>query len=211
MRLSFIPLVLVGGETLFVSLGSSCAPAHLLRDAGLRKSAFPFDWILSFNGERLIHLLQEDFQKFTYVTREGDIFYNPWYELRFVHDGYDFQSFQSKYARRIARFRELDRWLGKVIFLRFAYPQSAPEISDEEALRLDAALRDYFPHLGYLLVILNLHDRIEVEKDKDLSDRIWIYRFNPRREGNDQAFAPFFHALSESADQNFSGLLFFER
>jgi len=51
-------------EPIFVSLGSYCAPASLIRSSGFRKAAFPFDWNISLDGEKLIELLEDDFEHF---------------------------------------------------------------------------------------------------------------------------------------------------
>ena len=49
---------------LFVSLGSYCKPAHMLRFCNLRKVAFPFDWICSMDGNKLIEIIESDFNNF---------------------------------------------------------------------------------------------------------------------------------------------------
>ena len=49
---------------IFVSLGSYCRPAHFLKGCKMRHAAYPFDWIMSFDGEGLIKALEEDFKHF---------------------------------------------------------------------------------------------------------------------------------------------------
>ncbi len=49
---------------IFVSLGSYCRPAHILKGCNMRHAAYPFDWIMSFDGEGLIRVLKDDFKYF---------------------------------------------------------------------------------------------------------------------------------------------------
>ena len=67
----------VNQEPLFISLGSTCTTAHMHRECGIRKAAFPFDWIVSFDSEKLIDILEENFLHFLYLDfvlekRAGD-------------------------------------------------------------------------------------------------------------------------------------------
>lgn len=190
-------------ETLFVSLGSYCAPASLARSCGHRKAAYPFDWNICLDGEKLIEIFQDDFQYFLneyYLVPYGwATLLNTRYHLEFVHDGNweakDISTYmpilQSKYARRIARFQELVHHQGKVIFIRSAYIFSLEdlnryykvseniEISEDYALRLYIALRDYFPTLDFSLIIINNHEAQNVTIEKRIDDSIMMVRASP--------------------------------
>jgi hypothetical protein len=196
------------GDLLFVSLGSNCAPAHVLRDYGQRTVAFPFDWVVSADTGKLIELLEDDFRCFfdeRFLHKSSNGWAHLLYQLTFPHDPQILEDFKDKYQRRISRFRELNQYPGQVTFLRFASPYfpEYSEISHRDALRLDQALRSYFPDLRYRLLILNFHDRTEIEQVELLSERISIHRFNPRREGNTPVFNTFFQSLiSSSASQD---------
>ena len=187
-------------ETLFVSLGSYCAPASLTRTCGLRKAAFPFDWNIALDGEKLIQILNERFEHFLnleYLVPFGPAaLLNTRYHIEFVHDGtWEKQDFvvympvlQSKYKRRIERFKNLKNHQGKVFFLRSGYINSVDdknrfykieeniEISEEHALRLHAALRDFFPTLNFCLVIINNHEDESVVLEKRVSDSLLMVR-----------------------------------
>lgn len=187
------------GETLFISLGSYCAPAALTRSCGLRKAAFPFDWNMSFDGEYLIKALEEDFENFLkeeYLVPDGpDTLLNTYYHMEFIHDGrfwdelysYYLPLLQAKYKRRIARFKSLKDFRGKVWFLRSAYLFSVDgksyyhvpeniEITEDFALRLFKALKDMFPGLDFSLLITNNHEQESVLLEKWLTDRILMIR-----------------------------------
>lgn len=130
-------------ETLFISLGSTCRPAGLLRTFELRKAAFPFDWVLSVDSEKLLEILEDEFLEFTnedYLVPDnylmpnasGAGLYHIWYHLEFLHDGdwtgaaysSNMEKFKSKYERRIERFKSLRDYKGKVIFVRTSWPEA---------------------------------------------------------------------------------------
>lgn len=167
----------VGEKIIFVSLGMGCVPAIALRDANLRTTAFPFDWNFSQHLDKLVTLLDEDFQFFftrgpshkSYCGKAANL-----YSIEFCHDDPPpfsdmpgSESVIAKYQRRIERFRNLRTFPGKVIFLRqphddLCWPnpeigKKIGKIDDLEARELRDALRRYFPNLDFLLVIFNYH------------------------------------------------------
>lgn len=101
----------------YISLGGDCMPAVNLRELGLRKEAYPFDWVLMHN-DAIVHILSQDFYDFhTHLVLN----WNRWVknvknEIEFPHD-YDtttdegwreqIAAVDEKYQRRIERFREL--------------------------------------------------------------------------------------------------------
>ncbi len=199
----FTTLDKMSQEPLFVSLGSYCDPAHVLRLCNLRKAAFPFDWIISFDGEGLIEMLNDDFREFLkdeYLIPYGPAGHllNTYYHSEFLHEGaFNGDAFQQnleklkiKYQRRIERFRELNEYQGKVFFIRAAYMYSATDpnryykfrenldITEGYSLRLYMALHQRFPNLDFTLVIMNDHNQNGIEERK-LSDRLLMFRSNP--------------------------------
>lgn len=190
-------------ETIFVSLGSYCAPASLARSCGHRKAAYPFDWNICMDGEKLIEMLKDGFLNFLneeYLVPFGwATLLNTYYHLEFVHDGSwegrDISTYmpilQYKYARRIDRFKNLNEHQGKVFFIRSAYINSLDdinrfykireniEISEDYAIRLHQALRDFFPTLDFSLVIINNHEHQNVTIEKKIEDSILMVRAAP--------------------------------
>lgn len=190
-------------EPLFVSLGSLCEPSHMLKYCNLRKRSFPFDWIMSLDGEAIIEILENDFKDFL-----NDEYFQPYgpaghllhlhYHLEFLHEGdfnYQFEAnlekLKQKYQRRIQRFRNLNSYQGKVFFIRnaFIYSMTDPnrffkfkenlEISEEYAYRLYQALRNFFPDLDFELLIINCCDGESFEDSKKICDHVRIFRANP--------------------------------
>ena len=112
-------------EPLFINLGPDCYFANGLGGLGLRKAAFPFDWLLTNDQEMFIELLEDDFKFFLdpthYFKHTNGHLVHDYYHIEFRHE-HDLQTFDSTYARRIQRFHELNNYQGKVFFMRRAYP-----------------------------------------------------------------------------------------
>jgi len=196
-------------ETLFVSLGSFCEAAHMFKFCGIRKAAFPFDWITTFDGEALIEILQDDFRYFldeAYLKPYdfGGALLHHYYHMEFLHEGdwrgdryyQNMSVMKPKYQRRIERFRQLKDYKGKIIFIRtaFIYSMNDPhrffrnqdnlEITPTFANRLYNTLLDLFPDLDFKLIIVNIHDRVEFEQEPTIHDNILMFRANPMLEIN---------------------------
>lgn len=186
-------------EPLFVSLGSFCTTAHMHKECGIRKAAFPFDWIISFDGEKLIDLLEEDFLHFLnpdFLRVAGQALLNDYYHLEFLNEGdwedtaYNIKEFSLKCQRRINRFRQLGNYQGKVFFVRTASPDSLTdphriwkikeniEITYGYAEKLYHTLKKCFPELDFELVIINGHDKTGFAVEEQLSDHILMVRID---------------------------------
>ena len=121
----------------FVSLGCNCDVAEEMRNNQLRKGAFPFDWLCTFNPDSIKDLLDDDFQFFLDkqcllqypIPINSNQAVNLYYDIEFTHDNlpldrweeWEVQSTLSKFERRINRFRNLRQYPGKVIFIRSSY------------------------------------------------------------------------------------------
>ncbi len=175
-------------EPLFVSLGSHCEPAVHIKENDLRRAAFPFDWLLTLDHDHFCKILDEDFAEllnenyFIQHPIHPLVLENTYYEVEFRHDWpsieindpqqqyqQQMEEVQTKYRRRIERFRQLDYYQDHVFFLRAAYdfnndPQvywgqrSQAQIGKEQAIEIKKHLDQFFPHLDFTLVILNYSD-----------------------------------------------------
>jgi hypothetical protein len=192
-------------QKLFVSLGSHCDPARILQNAGLRKAAFPFDSIISMNGEAVLEMIETEFCYFLderYLSPYpvgGDPLVHMRYHLEFLHDGRwldnnlreNMLKLKAKYQRRIDRFNNLGSFPGTVYFIRSSYLHSLTdphriykiaenrEITEEYALRLYSVLKKRFPGLKFHVLIVNTHDKKEIEVEKRVNDNIMMIRANP--------------------------------
>ncbi len=175
-------------QELYVSLGAYCEMAAKLRDNHLRHAAFPFDWLFSLDQEGFIAMLDEDFSSFfdeRYLRPtplEALFIENTHYALEFRHD---FPSdhtneagrwerqrdeMRPKYERRIARFRQIRDYKGKVFFLRIAMHgvdtfkgyQPPETIDAKKAEDLRDALVRYFPGVDFTLAIIHFEDQEDI-------------------------------------------------
>jgi len=202
----------ISHEPLFVSLGPTCTTAHMHRECGIRKAAFPLDWIISFDGEKLIDILEEGFLHFLnpdVLKVSGQALLNHYYHLEFLNEGdwedanYDIRAFSEKCQRRINRFRQLANYQGKVFFVRTAYPYSLSdphriwkieeniEITNEYADKLHKALKKCFPELDFALIIMNAYDESGFLIEEPLSDDILMVRID----GTIESYKDFYFKL----------------
>jgi hypothetical protein len=151
--------------------------AHVLKSMGARTIAYPFDWLLTNDGDRFIELLERNFEN--YLEKDSfklanNILVHSYYHIEYRHEHEGLDQLIAKQARRVERFKELDSYSGKVVFVRIPYSEadnpslfwpSAKDliIHEDEAQRLDRALRGIFPHLNYTLLIIN-HEKKEETK-----------------------------------------------
>ncbi|MBN1914825.1 MAG: hypothetical protein JW769_02930 [Parachlamydiales bacterium] len=186
-------------NVLFISLGSICTPASELRKYNLRQAAYPFDWMLSIDGMKFIDILKDDFEyfldeRFLKPYFSNGILMHDYYHLEFSHEENSFQSpvfkpmrqLQEKYTRRIQRFRDLKQYQGRVCFIRHSWSLSMHEnyrfrnqdnlsINKEYSYLLYDTLKNYFPALDFILIIVNADLNQQGMMKKDLTDKIKIY------------------------------------
>jgi len=185
--LEYYPPIL-GPAPIFVSLGSHCEGAVFLRENKLRTQAYPFDWLLSSSHNQFISLLDTDFEFMTdesYFIRHPvhpSVIENSYYEIEFRHDWFfpdttlsldrcseQVEKIQTKYQRRIERFRQLRHCSNKVFFIRVAFEylnepnpywkkEGIEIITATQAIEIKEALHRYFPDLNFTLVIINYQE-----------------------------------------------------
>ena len=167
-------------EPLFVSLGYFCHIAIATRDVGLRKTAMPFDWLVTAHYQGLIDVLNDRFEHFTdincFAKQKGKIApLNKYYRFGFPHDfnpnnlseeeeKAQWLKFKNKYDRRIERFLNLNNYKGKVFFIRNFWSQPAEgthgefENNTQYSKGLREALDRLFPSLDFTLIIWSYED-----------------------------------------------------
>lgn len=113
-----------------VSLGFFCSPAIELNYLNLRKSSYPFDWVISSKFNLVLELIDNGFKdflnpEFLFQLKKYPQYYrNIKYDIDFYHDFDELKSFnkqidkiKQKYDRRIARFYDTIR--EPTLFLRY--------------------------------------------------------------------------------------------
>ena len=181
--------LILGQHVQFVSLGALCEPAVILKQSGLRIASFPFDWVFTFDIDGLSKCFEEDFLFFTderwfkEPNSEKITQTNHHYHMYFFHDlnakeeaggpPEMFPDFKAKYDRRVARFRDLRNFQGKVYFLRTWWNSStqglAGEFNQNTVLsrKLKAVLDEYFPSLDFVLIICSYVD-LNIPKTEEI-------------------------------------------
>jgi hypothetical protein len=132
----------------YISLGSDCSVAYQLDMLGLRKEAYPFDWIRCNRTEDIISLMENKFQHFfdeEYLIKEKEVDNFPLikddmilsnksinivmkhklYSIIFPHEirkGYEYLDMmivKEKYMRRVNRFYDVcTNSIVKKVFVR---------------------------------------------------------------------------------------------
>jgi hypothetical protein len=191
-------------DTKYISLGSVCEVAHILRKGGLRLEGYPFDYITTIDSEGFLEILKDDFKYFMDDTcllpanKDPYQIFNSYYKLEFLHEGVfneelyetSIQTLKARYQRRIERFRNLKTYTGPVIFVRHAYKFSLDDphrvykcgdninITEDYANRLYEILKIYFNELNFKLLILNNHTEDTIIEEKRIHDRLIIAKSN---------------------------------
>ncbi|WP_138495296.1 DUF1796 family putative cysteine peptidase [Paenibacillus pinistramenti] len=147
----------------YISLGATCQTAYQLRRLGLRQSAGPLDWFLSYSVPHLSRLLRLQFKDFwkwenlrtVNIVQNHYVIQDTAYQIESYHDfpvPYDprtlYPSFREKADRRTARFLRLIKE-HPVCFVRILTTSS-------EAYQLERALNP-IANKGFRLLIVNLH------------------------------------------------------
>lgn len=201
----------------FISLGSHCGPTLLFKQYGVREAAYPFDWMLSIDGEKIIEILNDDFayfldEKYLLPHPTSGILLHHVYHLEFSHEENSFgaslynffDTLIPKFQRRIERFRQLNNFKGKVFFIRASFPLSNHRnyvfhneenlmITEDYAYRLHTALYKRFPQLNFVLVIVNTLDNEVAEESRVLNKGLRMLNCSPKDEAT--SFAKLFEKL----------------
>ena len=141
------------------------------------------------------------------------------YHLEFLHDGNfnhnfaaQFENLRNKYTRRIDRFKSLEGYKGKVVFIRNSnvYSTTDPhryykfesniEITDEYALRLYGVLQNVFPSLDFDLAIINCGNVDGIVEEKQIAEHVRVYRTDPYISDNARKienYLKFFHKIMD--------------
>lgn len=171
-------------ETLVISIGGACLAALQIFKAGLRKAAYPFDVIFS-DLQGVMKAIETDFSFFLdtkYLTRKffknTYHLYNSIYNFIFPHDMTSkvdtelninkepekFINFKEKYKRRIDRFNSLNKFAGKVFFLRTHTSYTEPD-TIENLISLKKVITKKFPNLKFEIIVVK-HITHSVEEQK---------------------------------------------
>lgn len=168
-------------ETHYVGLGRDCQVACMLKVNKIRKEAFPLDWLVSKNFDKVCLAFEDDFINFlnpSYLEYKVNYIYNSHYEFAYNHffplkgkratgevcqAGVLDENFldhlpivESVQNRRINRLQTLLNSNDKVIFIRC---HGKPE----DATNFVYLIKNKYPNLDFLLVIIHENENYNFE------------------------------------------------
>lgn len=167
-------------DKIYISLGGDCAVAHNLRKLDLVQEAFPFDWI-KINSVKMIKETLElsfsnFFENYSFIKQSTNFFNqedpNKLSLIRLklsngiilphetVDNIFDKKKYESKYIRRIERFKEIVR--DGIIQKVFVWVND--KITDIDKLTLYSALEEY-GCLNYSLIFID-YSKYNIEVNK---------------------------------------------
>jgi hypothetical protein len=159
----------------FVPLGIDCTLARLLRECGLRREAYPFDWNMTYRGVA------------EYVASQFNTFNPDNKDLLFLHD--TFPADATKYERRIARLMHLLESDEEVWFLRKSHSlhhhkEHACLKDDVDDMReLEALLNARYPALKFHMLLFQTCSQCHVNNNTHAAqagDRLEVVSFADR-------------------------------
>jgi hypothetical protein len=141
---------------IFVSLGISCTVASAIRNIGVRKAAYPFDWVVTYGGITNILKNFEDYlPKDTQdICKLSNVF--------FAHN--KFPDDLETMNRRIKRFNDLlNNNFDEIVFIRESHRSLHHHTSIEAGLELKNDILDceelceylktYYPNLKFQILL----------------------------------------------------------
>jgi len=147
---------------MFIPIGVDCGNAGFLKENNLRSSAFPFDWIVTYDG--VSKIIKDNFKGF--VPNNNNNLFNSNYNTLYINSHNYFPNDIEKIVRRINRFKEiLENSKEEIIFIRKGH---APHHHQEQSARsccivkndikdaeeLDIILKEKYPELNYKIIII---------------------------------------------------------
>lgn len=174
---------------IIIPIGIDCGVSEMLRKYNLRNNAYPFDWIVSYNG--ITKIIKNDFKD--YIPDINDSIgiiegchniFNHNYGTKFIHDKFPLKEEYEKYNRRINKFKEiLNNTTDDIIFFKkgHAYHNHAEyKFKDdiEDVIELNNYLKENYKNLKYKIILVLLCNKcycnFNINNIKD--DNIIIYK-----------------------------------
>lgn len=145
---------------MIIPIGVDCEIANFLKKYGLRNAAFPFDWVVSYNG--VYKCIENNFESFVdpliNKINEHDIYFHHDFDNDEKHD-------KQKYMRRCKRLIDiLETSNEEIIFCRKGhachhheehdgkYSEINNDINDAE--NLDLVISSKYPNLNYKIIVI---------------------------------------------------------
>jgi len=173
---------------IIIPIGVDCGAAVFLRKYNLRNLAFPFDWVISYNG--VSKCIEDEFKHFTDPLINTINIYDICFHHDFKNDLF-VEEERAKYNKRCKRLIDiLESSSEEIIFFRKGHsPHHHHEHNDkyidiandiEDAEKLDIIISNKYPNLNYKIIIFlvcgNCFDSNHIYTST--SDKIEIYNIS---------------------------------
>lgn len=185
----------------YISLGSDCSVAYQLQKLGVRKCAYPFDWIRAPNINNITNIINSSFDGYvTSVTKINEsskfqliddnfnceansnnnnntIVMRNKYGIIFYHDfgiDYDIDNISKKYDRRTNRFIELIMSDKKLCFIR--YEKKYNNVKHEEILYFIDTIKKINQNAKiYVIIIVHNPKNKCISVESNNSEHIYVF------------------------------------
>jgi hypothetical protein len=167
---------------MIIPIGVDCGLASCCQKYNLRKTSFPFDWTVTYNG--VSKCIEDEFKLFTKPLNNRINEYDVYFHHDFINDN-SFNQDNEKYARRCQRLMNiLETTNEDIIFCRKGhachhheekYSDITSDIDDSE--KLDIILSKKYPKLKYKIIVILVCGKCfnSTEAYTSTSDKIEIY------------------------------------
>jgi hypothetical protein len=169
----------------YIPIGIDCDIAFMCKEFNMRKTAYPFDHIVTYDG--ITKILENNFNNFIPKINENNInnhVFDKNYNTKFIHDNFLLQEDKDKYKRRIDRFLKILNTNTKIVFIKKGHSIHHHNELDnivneyEEVKKLNEYLKTNYKNLDYEIVIILLCKKCNCNINNENIDNIKLYIYN---------------------------------
>ena len=169
----------------YIPIGIDCDIAFMCKEFNMRKTAYPFDHIVTYDG--ITKILENNFNNFIPKINENNInnhVFDKNYNTKFIHDNFLLQEDKDKYKRRIDRFLKILNTNKKIVFIKKGHSIHHHNELDnivneyEEVKKLNEYLKTNYKNLDYEIVIILLCKKCNCNINNENIDNIKLYIYN---------------------------------
>ncbi|MCH5296319.1 MAG: hypothetical protein J1E85_01470 [Ruminococcus sp.] len=166
-----------------ISLGCFCSVALELEKNGLRDASYPFDWLITRDFSKVLHLIETNFDNFLNEDNliqsisSRNYYYDEIQKIWFYHDfssNSDLHSqmddVKEKFNRRINRFYSAIKQ--PTTFIRYVKNQKDADYINQYSKKIENIIKRFCPHNQIIYfynddLVLNVEDSYSVKVDRN--------------------------------------------
>ena len=170
-----------------IGLGSTCYIKWLLNDTSYKKDTDIFDWMNSFEFEKVVDSINNGFNIFENIIKSPlnvdikskNVYFNELYNFRLPHEG-DLIKSTETYKRRFERFLSYSNDTDNFLFIRLIhmgrYDIPAENLETNYSNDVYLRLKKYLPINSKILLItdkkLSLNDKQKISTNFQILDNV---------------------------------------